>query len=746
LDPDTDGNTQKSIYVIEKSVIASERWMERCQIHADLDRVSELILLGHKEWWAAIQDVYASATEILGRDVMPGLYKVLQDIIVLDDPRNLLPGQMDTAERQAKPMYGDKPGLIVGREGRKFPATYDVGSPQQLGTMFDEMDVPGLKHTEKSGQVATGKEELDRVIEETGSQFPFMGKIKRFREVNKALSTYLYPVIRDVEPTGGIDPTGGLMRISFNGRKVDTGRYATPAGEGRARMVGWPRINLQSVPNTAFDPKNPRPECMRRIREIVTARPTGPGMPKKYIAAVDFSGEELRLVTNLSGEVKWTTEFFRCSGCERSFSREPRSETCKTPMPPPPRCPNCGSDKIGDLHTLTAIEVYGQDAPGRPDWKVLRGHAKGVNFGLCYGGGGKAVQFATGCDKNEGWRIKNQFDKTYSGLRAWWETMHKFARKHSFVRTAFGRRYPLPDINHMDGFFKSKAERNAVNGPIQGSGADVIKIAMSLVYKEMKKRGWLEKCMMVATMHDELVFEIDADILEEALPLVVQLMAANNIILGRNWIIPLTCDVEIGHDWTVPWDINGMVYKEVRFLGNQKIKDKKKCPAGVDFDSLPSWPEELVPWFRSARGESTDTPLQSFVAPVQAIVVDGSTVVAPAATVAPISMVSMGTPHEAPVSSGIVMANIAHLGMPDTPDGTPWEFKLDAPLTPDTVVKLANLIVKQRGRGMTPLVIRSSDGTLLDFDRHLDQLGIKTPVLITKSSFDEMARLLGLVR
>ena len=750
LEPDTDGQTQKPTYVIEKTAITSERWMERCMIHVDLNRVAELILLGHREWYDAIMDVYKSGTEILGRDIMPGKYKVLQEIIVLDDPKKLLPDQLEHAEHRARPEYGDKSPVITGKEGKKFPAYYDVNSPQQLGVMFDEMDIPGLQRTENSNQVKTSKDELDRVIEEAGAQFPFMAKIKRFREVNKALSTYLYPVIRDVRPTGGIDPNGGLMRIAFNGRKVDTGRYATPASESGPSHEGFPKINFQSIPSTAFDPKKPRPECMRRIREIVTARPVPEGKPKKYIAAIDFSGEELRLVTNLSMESKWITEFFRCSSCERAFSREGRSEKVKTPMPPPARCPNCGSDKIGDLHTLTAIEVYGQDAPTRPEWKVLRGHAKGVNFGLCYGGGGAAVQRATGCDKNEGWRIKNQFDKTYSGLKAWWDQMHKFARKHAFVRTAFGRKYPLPDINHPDGFFKSKAERNAVNGPIQGSGADIIKIAMSLVYKEMKKRGWLEKVMMIASMHDELVFEIDADVMEEALPLLFQTMAQNDIILSKNWIVPMTCDIEFGSDWTVPWDLNGMVYKEVRFKGNKKLKEPGK-PKKEDFkgdmdkysealaafpdklaewQNLPSsWPEELHPYFKAAREQLENPPEPKEVAPTPPK--------APAPTVV-----------EPPISSGMVVANIAHLGMPAMPiqqDGA-WEFQLGAPLTPWSAVKLAELIVKMRNRGMAILKIRTSDGTPLDLDTHLQGLGIKTPILVSPAEFAIMARDKGLAR
>ena len=727
FDNETDGGNQKSVYKIEKSVVTAERWMERCQVHIDLNKVRELIILGHKEWWDAVLDVYHHATIILGRDVMPGKFKILLDGIILDDPTNLLPSQLEAAERRAKPMYGEKPMSIIGKDDKKYSSTYDVVSPLQLGIMFSEMEVPGLKYTEKSGQVMTSREELDRVVEEAGAQFPFMMKVKRFREVNKALSTYLYPLILDVEVDPSVDPDGGLARISFNGRKVDTGRYATAAKENGPRMVGFPKINLQAVPSTAFNPDKPRPECMRRIREAITARPPKKGRSRKYIVAVDYSGEELRLVTNFSRESKWIAEFFRCSGCGRTFSREPRSETSRTPNAPPARCPNCGSDRIGDLHTLTAIEIYGQDAPSRQEWKVLRGNAKGVNFGLCYGGGPHAVQQATGCDRQEGNRVKATFNKTYSELRAWWDVTHKFAKKHAFVRTAFGRKYPLPDINNIDSFFRSKAERNAVNGPIQGTGADIIKIAMALVFKEMKNRGWLDKVMMVATMHDELVFEIDADIIEVAIPLLSDIMTSNDIILGRGWIIPLTCDVELGHDWSVPWDTNKMMYKEVRFHGNKKVKDQSKCPDGVDFESLSSWPEELHQWFSSAGVVSRPSPVQQGDTPAQ----QNPVVRQPEPTIG--------------MTSAMTMANIAHFGVPVAEDNSSWELRLSAPLTPDTVVKLAQVIVRNRGRGMSQLRIKTMSGVQLDLDSHLSALGIKTPILTSKVDFEAAARQMGLI-
>lgn len=194
-----------------------------------------------------------------------------------------------------------------------------------------------------------------------------------------------------------------------------------------------------------------------------------------------------------------------------------------------------------------------------------------TNFALVYGGGGNAVVLALEgeIDKAEGWRIKEVFDGTYKGLAAWWKSQHKFARQHKFVVTSFGRRYPLPDIDHEMGGFRSKAERNAVNGPIQGNSADITKLAMGLIYKECKKRGWLEKVHMLVTMHDELVFEIDKDILEEAIDIFVNIMCRNPALLRLKWPVPLTSDVEMGHSWMVPWDL-------------KKIRHTGKCPPELE--------------------------------------------------------------------------------------------------------------------------------------------------------------------
>lgn len=710
---------QSRIYAIEKSAVAGTRWMERCGIPISKERVLELIKLGQQEWFESVMEVYKAAAEILGRDVMPGWYKVLRDKFVADDQNNILPTQMDRAKALENRYYPNPMGKVRGTDAngkeQDFPAIYDVRAPQQLGVMFDEMHVPGLTRTENSGQVKTSKDELKRVIDEAGDSFPFMAKIQRFRETNKALATYLYPMLL------GLDPATGTVRITFNGHRVDTGRFATPASDKEdvsslgTIMVGWPSMNFQAIPAT-YDPR--RPACMNRIRECVAAR------PDHYIVAIDFSGEELRLITNIYREPKWENEFFRCSGCGRTFSK---GDGTKTPPPPPSRCPNCGSDKIGDLHTLTGLEVYGQDALNRPEWKELRKNAKGVNFGLSYGGGGMAVCRATGCDKQEGWRIKQQFDATYSGLSAGWTRQHEFARKHGYVLTGFGRKYPLPDINHPDGGFRSKAERNSVNGPIQGSGADMIKIAMALVYKECKARGWLDKVRMFATMHDELVFEIHVSVIEEAIAMLVPTMTANPMILAMRWPVPFTSDVELGPDYTVKWALTEMQHGEIRFHGNKKLKKPADAEAlGLVWKDLSSWPECLRPWFKH-QGPPGDAPASATPAPAPP---------APSAASAPPTPEASGasaasaepSPNTQQRSMTPPQVEGATPTAPRLANGDDYLFTVSS-MSALSLGRLAQVIEKCNGRGTRRLRLRTAEGKMLE---GWDSAG---PVLVDSTEF-----------
>ncbi len=653
---------QTLIYAIERSCVTATRWMERNRIPTNQKTVMELIRLGQQEWFDSIMEVYEAANGMLGRDVMPGYYKVLRDSFVSDDRGNLLYQQLDQAKKNADRLYPSGKGQIQSN-GKNWPGIYDVNAPMQLGVMFDEMQVPGLVRTEKSGQVKTSKDVLEQVIQEAESRFPFMSKIRRFREVSKALSNYLIPLLTQC------DPNDHRIRIQFNAHKVDTGRFSTPAS--KKLIEGYPQMNLQSIPST-YDPR--RPECMGRIRECVEAE------EDFFIVAIDFAGEELRIVTNLSREPLWLTEFFRCSTCSRSFSR---GDGNSTPEPPPPRCPNCGSDKIGDLHTLTAITIYGEDAPNSPEWKRMRGDGKGTNFALCYGGGGNAVMRATGCDKNEGWRIKSQFDGKYKGLQGWWGTQHKYARQHGFIVTAFGRKYPVPDITHADGGFRSKAERNSVNGPIQGCGADMIKIAMAVIYKRFRELGWLTKARLIASMHDELVFEIHKSIVREAIEEAQQLMCHNGFITSKRWAVPFTSDVELGHTWDVPWDLTAMKCGEVRFYGEKKIKGPDQCPEGVDFATLPHFPRSLQGIFTPVENSTGNPP--------------------------PVTPTNGSNGSELALSASTTPA-----ATPQLAKGQTYYHTVHGGLTVETMLQLAQVIHNCKGKGTRLLGLKLPDGTVLD--------------------------------
>ena len=455
---DKHGNGQKLIYRIEKSCLRATLWMEDCRIPINRDRLEGLIRLGQDEWWQCITDVYDEASTILGRDVRPSWVNFMAKAGY--DPNTLTPNYMETREDA---LLGSQDGALPSlaksvprlddprkQETVEFPAVYDVTIPAKVGILLRELGVKGLIATEKSGQVKTSQDVLDRVINDAGDQFPFMAKIKRFREVSKGLGTFLFPIWWDTTPERSPD---GCVWANFNGQKVDTGRFSTPTPREKKKEFfhGQVRWGVHMTPAT-YDTS--KPDCVRRTREIVSAR------PGYILHAIDFAGVELRIVTNLSGEEKWTTEFFRCSNCDHAFERGVR---------PPPFCPKCGSDKIGDLHSLTALNVFGEGIKAdKGIFKQRRQQAKALNFALCYGGGGNAAAGAVGVTKEEGWRIKNKYDKTYTVLQGWWKKQHKKAHDQGYVTTAFGRKYPLPDIRHENGGLRAKAKRNSVNGPVQG--------------------------------------------------------------------------------------------------------------------------------------------------------------------------------------------------------------------------------------------------------------------------------------
>jgi len=400
-------HSQGFIHKVEKLCLPSVRWMERNRLHIDLAKVAELIQLGQGDLYKAVKEVYRGASDILERDITPLSFYLMSlyievtnpEMAVTDDTGETFQAMVDRFRGEAKKFqkrfqrqdlgvlkmcqtgqvsvanHSGKGGLrivldapkfgeLIAREappprkGVELKDSYDVLAPAQLGTLMWDLAVPGLKKT-PSGQVATGKEVLEEVIENSIHDYPFVNRIKWMRGNQNALGK-LYAIFED---TYRHDNT---LKIGFRQFATATGRFSSK-GEREPAKTGGTRFNLQSMPAT-YDTN--RPPALLRIRECIVA-PTGWTM-----VAIDFGGVELRLAANLSGEKKWIDAFFRCSACDLEFDR---GDGKTTPPAPPLFCPQCGEDKIGDIHTLTAIQIFGESAQRRKDWKEKRKQGKCVH-------------------------------------------------------------------------------------------------------------------------------------------------------------------------------------------------------------------------------------------------------------------------------------------------------------------------------------------------------------------------------
>lgn len=638
---DSGGNnhTQEIVYIIEKMCVSATRWMERSRIYIDRDRVEELIRIGQKELFISLQDVYRGSTEAIGRDITPLSFYLLKrkideeyggDIdsmeITVDDPqpfRKILEECRSEADKIIK-LY-DKSDFGILKKcskdtelsnllERETPGIkkdvqllkeYDILSAKQLGVLIHDLGIE-VKRTDK-GNIQTSEEVIKNILDEHSKEVPFISSVSRVRS-NYAALNRLSVLYRDA------DSRDSTVKSEFNAFGTNTGRFSVKKEknseyESKTSEDGITNFNPHATPAMS-DPSVPKAvyytrTCIAsRRRDKLTKKIIG------KIVAADFSGVELRIITNYSREPKWIDAFFRCSTCGKAYDK---SEI------PPKYCIICGSDRIGDIHTLTGIELFGPDAPMKPDWKKKRGFAKGTNFSMAYGGGANAVQHATRLDKNECFRIVKKFKTTFKVLREWWENKYAFARKWKYVLTAFGRKFPLPDIDHEESVIRAAAERNSINSPVQGCSADITKIAMSLVYKECKKRNWLDKVNMIITVHDELVFDVDDSILEEFCRMACKVMTVNKPVTSRDWPIPLTVDCEIGIDWSVPWNMyqidEAMNLKSLMKDPNTTDQELKNILRRVDgffggmdkikkkFNSFEDihWPKELNNLFESGR-------------------------------------------------------------------------------------------------------------------------------------------------
>ena len=193
-----------------------------------------------------------------------------------------------------------------------------------------------------------------------------------------------------------------------------------------------------------------------------------------------------------------------------------------------------------DIHAATAARVF--DVPPEEVTREQRSNAKTVNFGIIYGVSAFGLSQQTNLNRTESKALIDTYYDSYPQLKQYIADQVNFAREHGYVATVLGRRRYLKDINSQNAVVRGAAERNAVNAPIQGSAADIIKLAMIRIHRKMKAENWQSK--MLLQVHDELVFDVlkrEKDGFKE----MVKTEMENAFDIG----LPLLVDVGFGENW-----------------------------------------------------------------------------------------------------------------------------------------------------------------------------------------------------
>ncbi|HZG77058.1 MAG TPA: DNA polymerase I, partial [Paenibacillus sp.] len=282
----------------------------------------------------------------------------------------------------------------------------------------------------------------------------------------------------------------GLQKEVRSTGKIHTYYRQTIAATGRLSSQ-FP--NLQNIPI--------RTEEGRKLRKMFV-----PSEPGWRILAADYSQIELRVLAHISGDERMKEAFLNDM----------------------------------DIHTKTAMDVFGVEADAVD--ANMRRQAKAVNFGIVYGISDFGLSNNLGINRKDAAQFIDQYLDVFSGVRRFMDDIKKQARKDGYVTTLLNRRRYLPEIHASNFNIRSFAERTAMNTPIQGTAADIIKLAMVRLDERMREAG--VKSRMLLQVHDELVFEVPPEELETMRAMVRETMES-----ALKLDVPLRVDVSEGSNW-----------------------------------------------------------------------------------------------------------------------------------------------------------------------------------------------------
>jgi DNA polymerase-1 len=277
-----------------------------------------------------------------------------------------------------------------------------------------------------------------------------------------------------------VNPSTGRIHTSFNQTVAATGRLSSS------------NPNLQNIPI--------RGEGGREIRKGFIAE------EGHFLLSVDYSQVELRIFAHYSGD----------HALIEAFKREE------------------------DIHARTASEILGVPIEGvTPDMRRI---AKAINFGIIYGMGSRKLSDELGIEHDRAKEYIDSYYKRYSGVNRYREEMIRTGSEKGYVTTLFNRRRYLPEIKSENNRARAEAERIAINTPIQGTAADLIKMAMIRIYRRLTREAFASR--MLLQVHDELLFEVPEEEIEAVTPIIKKEMEE-----VYKLDVPLKVDIHFGRNW-----------------------------------------------------------------------------------------------------------------------------------------------------------------------------------------------------
>ena len=278
-----------------------------------------------------------------------------------------------------------------------------------------------------------------------------------------------------------INPDTGRIHTTYNQAVASTGRLSSN------------KPNLQNIP-------------IRTLKGQEIRKAFIPKDNNHLLMAADYSQIELRIIAALSKDPSMIKAF----------------------------------QNNEDIHAATAAKVF--EVPLTKVSREQRGNAKTINFGIIYGVSAFGLSQQTNLNRTESKELIDTYYKTYPKLKEYISKQVDFAREHGYVETVLGRRRYLKDINSQNSIVRGSAERNAINAPIQGSAADIIKLAMIKIHQKINEENWQSK--MLLQVHDELVFDVLKSEKND-----FEKMVKNCMECAFDIGLPLVVDIGFGENW-----------------------------------------------------------------------------------------------------------------------------------------------------------------------------------------------------